>query len=75
MKETDTRTGEYPNGRTGERASAGRVIKRYSFELYEDQMKTLRRLSAEERLNGEKGSMSEMVREAIAAYVATRKGK
>ncbi len=76
---------ERANGRTDTRANARtpeassledrRVIQRASFEVYQDQMKTLRRIAAEAMLNGEKGSMSEMVRSAIDEYVAKRKGK
>src|SRR5437868_6919777 len=57
---TDTRA----NTRTGERVESSdkRVIQRASFEVYQDQMKTLRRFSAEAMMQGEKGSMSEMVR-------------
>jgi hypothetical protein len=70
---TDTR----PNSRIAEWAepSNKRVIQRASFEVYQDQMKTLRRLSAEAMMNDEKGSMSEMVRLAIDEYVAKRHGK
>ena len=70
---TDTR----PNTRTVERVEQTdkRVIQRASFEVYQDQMKTLRRLSAEAMMNDEKGSMSEMVRTAIDEYVAKRRGK
>ncbi len=70
---TDTR----PNTRTAERTEPTdkRVIQRASFEVYQDQMRTLRRLSAEAMMNDEKGSMSEMVRSAIDEYVAKRRGK
>ena len=45
---------------------------RYAFEFYEDQVETLRRFSAQDRLDGGLGSMSEMVREALDAFIARR---
>ena len=54
------------------RTPVRRTITRYAFELFQDQIETLRRYSLEEKLLGEKGSMSEMVREAIDAYLAKR---
>ena len=45
---------------------------RHPFDLYEDQVDRLRELSAKDRLRGGMGSMSEMVRDAIDAYLATR---
>ena len=46
-----------------------RTITRYAFEFYQDQIETLRQLSLNEKLLGEKGSMSEMVRVAIDEYI------
>src|SRR5215213_1157971 len=60
-----------PNTRTGERASS-RSIVRQSYEIYRDQHAALKKFSLEEQTRGEKGSMSEMVREAIDAYIAKR---
>jgi hypothetical protein len=54
------------------RTPGRRTITRYAFELFQDQIETLRRHSLEEKLLGGKGSMSEMVREAIDAYLARR---
>jgi len=51
-KETITVTTERPNTRTVERPNARRIITRNSFEIYEDQMDSLRRLSYEEKLQG-----------------------
>ena len=60
--------------RTTEDASATpadrRVITRKSFELFQDQFDTLKRLSLEDQLQGGKGSMSEMVREALDRFIA-----
>jgi hypothetical protein len=58
-----------PNGRTPERPNGKRIITRNAFEIYEDQMDRLRKLSIEEKVNGKLGSMSAMVREAIDAYL------
>lgn len=49
-----------------------RHITRYAFEFYQDQIETLRAYSLQEKTLGEKGSMSEMVREALDAYIAKR---
>src|SRR5918992_2190896 len=58
-----------PNGRTPVRRNGKRTITRNAFEIYEDQMDRLRKLSLKEKMNGKLGSMSAMVREAIDAYL------
>lgn len=67
------RVGERPNARTGIRANARtgerRTITRYSFEFYQDQIATLKKLSLEAQMRGEKGSMSEMVRDAVDMFI------
>ena len=40
-----------------------------------DQIEELRKLSLEERMQGGTGSMSAMVREAIDAYIAKKRGR
>ena len=50
-----------------------RTITRYAFEFFQDQIETLKKFSIEEQIRGEKGSMSQMVREALDAYIAKRK--
>ena len=54
----------------------GRPVKRqmirHPFELYMDQLERLRELAEEERRNGQVGSMSRMVREAIDRFLAER---
>ncbi len=57
-----------PYGRTPVR----RVITRYAFEFFQDQIEALRNISLREKMQGEKGSMSEMVREALDGYLADR---
>jgi hypothetical protein len=52
---------QHPNGK--------RIITRNAFEIYEDQMDRLRKISLEEKMNGKLGSMSAMVREAIDVYL------
>jgi len=53
-----------PNGK--------RIITRNSFEVYEDQMESLRKLSFQDKMEGKLGSMSAMVREAIETYLEKR---
>jgi hypothetical protein len=60
---------ERANARTPVRPSGKRIITRNSFEIYEDQMESLRKLSFQEKMDGKLGSMSHMVREAIDAYL------
>ena len=55
--------------------TARRSITRYAFEIYQDQIDTLRQLSIEQKLQGEKGSMSEMVRSALDDYLKRMKVK
>lgn len=45
---------------------------RCAFEFFQDQVDALRRLALEEKLHGEEGNMSQMVREALDAYLAER---
>jgi hypothetical protein len=60
---------ERPNAATPVRPNGKRIITRNSFEIYEDQMDSLRKLSYEEKMEGKLGSMSNMVREAIDNYL------
>jgi hypothetical protein len=60
------------NARTPVRPYGKRIITRNAFEIYEDQMDRLRKLSLEEKVNGKLGSMSAMVREAIDAYLQNK---
>ena len=54
------------------RPSGKRIITRNSFEIYEDQMESLRKLSFQEKMEGKLGSMSQMMREAIDDYLKKR---
>jgi hypothetical protein len=61
-----------PTVRKYARTPVRRTITRYAFEFFQDQIETLKRLSLEQKMEGEKGSMSEMVREAIDGYIARK---
>jgi hypothetical protein len=63
---------ERANASTGQRPNGKRIITRNSFEIYEDQMDALRKLSFQEKMDGKLGSMSNMVREAIDNYLLLR---
>src|SRR5436190_1772344 len=69
--------GQVPSGsppvRPNARTPVRRQLTRYAFEFYQDQVEELRRLSLEEKMQGAKGSMSEMVREAIDDYLTEKK--
>jgi hypothetical protein len=60
---------ELVNARTPVRPNGKRIITRNSFEIYEDQMDSLRKISLQEKMEGKLGSMSQMVRDAIDAYL------
>lgn len=68
------RTPVRPNARTPERAndrtvSSERSTKRHSFEIYEDQLASLKELKLQSILSNREKSMSEMVREALDRYL------
>ena len=63
---------ERANARTTQRPNGKRIITRNSFEVYEDQMESLRKLSFQDKMEGKLGSMSAMVREAIETYLEKR---
>ena len=56
---------------TGKRWSKSR----HAFDIYEDQVDELQKLSLEDRLRGGAGSMSAMVRESIDDYIAKVQAK
>src|SRR5436305_769119 len=75
VKETHTEAHTYPvppYGSTTVRDGIPRttvpprrkIKQRHPFDIYQDQLDTLRQIAAEERIRGELGSMSAMVREA-----------
>jgi len=55
------------------RTPVRRQLTRYAFEFYQDQVEELRSLSLEDKIQGGKGSMSEMVRAAIDEYLTKKK--
>lgn len=63
---------ERANAPTTQRSNRKRIIARNSFEVYDDQMTSLRKLSFKEKMEGKLGSMSSMVREAIDNYLQKR---
>ena len=62
----------YPSSGPSVRTPMRRTITRYAFEFFQDQIDRLRAYSLEEKRRGEKGSMSEMVRQAMDLYFAMR---
>jgi hypothetical protein len=63
---------ERANVATLERPNGRRIITRNSFEIFEDQMESLRRIAFQDKMEGKLGSMSAMVREAIDTYLLQR---
>lgn len=57
---------DVPSASTGRR----KIKSRHPFDIYEDQVEELKKLSLEDRMRGGAGSMSAMVREAIDDYIA-----
>ncbi|MCC7106243.1 MAG: hypothetical protein IT307_13960 [Chloroflexi bacterium] len=51
----------------------GRTLARIPFEIYQDQHAALKQFSLDEQTRGEKGSMSQMVREALDEYITRRR--
>ncbi len=47
-----------------------KIKSRHAFDIYEDQVEELQKLSLEDRMRGGAGSMSAMVREALDDYIA-----
>lgn len=69
---TPERTDERVNTRTPERANprtSERKIIRHSFNIYEDQLTALRRSIARKTLQGQKLTLSDVIREAIDTYL------
>ena len=70
--ETKQQVTERANALTDKRPNGKRIITRNSFEIYEDQMDSLRKISYKEKMEGKLGSMSSMVREAIDNYLQNK---
>ncbi len=52
-----------------------KIKQRHPFDIYEDQLEELKKLSLEDRMRGGIGSMSAMVREAIDTLINKKRGK
>lgn len=72
-RQASQQEGVRPNAPTPLRPNGRRILTRNSFEIYEDQMDALRKVSLNEKMNGRLGSMSNMVREAIDEYLHKRR--
>ncbi len=62
----NTRRPDVPHART----SVRRHVKRYSYELYEDQIDRVKRLALEDQLKGGTLNQSEIIRTAVDRYLA-----
>ena len=62
------------NERTPERSNVRRTRRRASYELFTDQIEAIQRMALEDKLQGGTGNQSEMVREAIDAYLTKKRG-
>jgi hypothetical protein len=51
------------------------IARRHPFDVYTDQLRALKEFSMQEKLAGQLGSESAMVREAIDAYIEKRRKK
>ena len=60
---------------TGTESPRRKIKPRHPFDIYEDQLEELRKLSMEDRMQGGYGSMSAMVREALDTYIAKKRGR
>jgi hypothetical protein len=83
VSSNDNRTTERNSERTSERTEfrtekrtddlpTKRRTKRYSFEFYEDQLLHLKRLKYRAEMDGKSLSLSDLVRQALDAYLQNR---
>jgi hypothetical protein len=49
------------------------IKRRQPFDVYQDQVDLLKKLSLRDQMNGELGTMSRMVREALDEYLKDKK--
>ena len=73
--EPTARPDDEPANRPTDRPTGKRLLVRRGFEWWEDQLAALKKLSLEEQMAGEPGSMSAMVREALDDYLKKRAAK
>lgn len=68
-----------PSRTEGTPRTTGRPVRRFmvrhSFEIYQDQIESLRRLALEERMAGGTGSMSQLVRSALDWIITKKRGE
>jgi hypothetical protein len=69
---TNERINDSTSVRTSVRISTKRIKTRYAFEFFQDQLEQLKQFSLDEKLVGEQGNMSAMVRDALDAYITKR---
>jgi hypothetical protein len=65
--------GSTPRSPSKTEAPRRKIKQRHPFDIYQDQIDSLRELSFKEKMKGELGSMSAMVREALDNYLKNRK--
>lgn len=71
----DVRTNVRPSERSTVRSVDRlykRIRKRHAFELFQDQIESLKKLARSDEDRGGQGSMSQFVREAIDSYLAKK---
>jgi hypothetical protein len=69
------RPSDEPTYRPDYRPTAKGVLVRRGFEWREDQLRALKKLSIKEQIEGGSGSMSQMVRDALDAYLKKAKAE
>jgi hypothetical protein len=67
------RYGVSPTRYPSETPKKREIKRRQPFDVYQDQVDLLKKLSLKDQLNGEIGSMSRMVREALDNYLKDKK--
>src|SRR3954447_1001057 len=77
-KHLSDRAPVHPNGTahstpSPSEASKREIKPRHPFDIYQDQLDLLRKLSIRDKMKGEIGSMSAMVREALDNYLKDKK--
>jgi hypothetical protein len=71
-EQANARTPEPVNSSSPVRPNGKRITSRESFDIYEDQMASLREISYQEKREGKLGSMSAMAREAFDDFLKKR---
>jgi hypothetical protein len=74
VNEPTTRPRGVPTNRPPDRAAGDYELIRRGFEWHAYQLRTLKKLSLKEQMEGKPGSMSAMLREAVDDYLKKRAG-